>query len=438
MTINAIDHPARYYAQNATLPGAEAGAGARPALDRTIDVETCVVGAGFAGLTTALGLAGAGRSVALLEAQCVGWGASGRNGGFVSPGFAQSLAALEARLGRDHTRELFCLSRAGVDFVRATMDQPACAAKITGQGWVNVVRHEAGAALRQRRDQAASAYGINYTYWDTEQTRARLKSKRYFQGLFEPSAFHINPLDYARSLAGLAEQSGAKIFEATPATSLARSATGWRVATPTGVVNAGHVVLAGSAYMSGLWPKLERAVLPVATYVVTTEKLGDRLGRAVDFGGCISDTRRAGDYYRVVDGDRLLWGGRITTQRAQPGDLAAKIKSDIAAVYPQLGDFEIETAWSGLMGYALHKMPLIGALERGLWVATAFGGHGLNTTAMAGNLIAAAISTGDDQWRLFAPFTARWGGGVIGRAGTQVAYWAMQARDWIDENRGGK
>lgn len=431
MTRRAPDHPASFYVENASQSAAP-----RPALARQIDAQTCVVGAGFAGLTTALGLARAGGSVVVLEADCVGWGASGRNGGFVSPGFALSLSALEARLGLDHARQLFTLSRQGVDFVRATCERPDCAAAITGEGWLSVVRFEAGAALRKRRDHAARVYGMDYAYWETERVRGHLKTDRYFQGLFDGTAFHINPLDYARSLAGLAEQAGAAIFEATPALKLERNASGWRVTTAKGAVRAAHVVLAGSAYMRGLWPRLERAVLPVATYVVTTGKLGPRLADAVNFGGCITDNRRAGDYYRVVDGDRLLWGGRITTRRDQPGDLANKLKSDIASVYPQLGAIEIESAWSGLMGYAVHKMPLIGLLEPGLWAATAFGGHGLNTAAMAGNLIAEAIAGGDDRWRLFEPFKARWGGGAIGRAGTQAAYWAMQARDWIDETRG--
>ena len=426
------NHPAGYYAENASQPPA------RSALARRVDAETCVVGAGFAGLTTALGLARAGRSVVVLEAECVGWGASGRNGGFVSPGFALSLSDLEARLGLDHARSLFTLSRQGVEFVRATLALPESTAAITGQGWLSVVRHEAGEAMQRRRDHAASAYGMDYTLWDTTQVRARLKTKRYFQGLYDGAAFHINPLDYARSLADLAEQAGAKIFEETSALGLEKTATGWRVTTSQGAVSTANVVLAGSAYMGGLWPRLERAVLPVATYVVTTEKLGPRLGEVVDFGGCITDNRRAGDYYRVVDGDRLLWGGRITTQRTQPGDLARKMQSDIAGVYPQLGTVKIASAWSGLMGYALHKMPLIGTLEPGLWAATAFGGHGLNTAAMAGTLIADAISAGDDQWRLFKPFKARWGGGAIGRAGTQAAYWAMQAKDWIEERRGEK
>lgn len=117
--------------------------------------------------------------------------------------------------------------------------------------------------------------------------------------------------------------------------------------------------------------------MPVATYVVTSAKRPDLLNDAITYRGCISDNRRAGDYYRLVDdGQRLLWGGRITTQRSEPKALAALLKQDIAKIYPQLTELETDYAWSGLMGYCVHKMPVLRELEPGLWTATATGGHG--------------------------------------------------------------
>ncbi|MCB1448958.1 MAG: FAD-binding oxidoreductase, partial [Nitratireductor sp.] len=131
----------------------------------------------------------------------------------------------------------------------------------------------------------------------------------------------------------------------------------------------------------------------------------------------------------------LVWGGRITTRQSVPRDLGEKLRRDIQAVYPQLDDLEIETAWSGLMGYAIHKMPLIGRLREGFWAVTAFGGHGLNTTAMGGLLIASAITSGDDRWKLFEPYGLQWGGGLAGRAATQLEYWRLQMLDRIEERR---
>ena len=188
--------------------------------------------------------------------------------------------------------------------------------------------------------------------------------------------------------------------------------------------------------MHDLYPRLERAVLPVATYVVTSESMPDRLAEAIRYPGCIGDTRRAGDYYRLVDGGtRLLWGGRITTRRSEPSQLANMLKRDILAIYPQLGDFEIERAWSGLMGYCVHKMPILAQMEEGLWAATATGGHGLNSTATIGLLAAEAMAGSSDRYKLFAPFKAQWGGGPLGRVGTQLAYWWLQGLDWLEEKR---
>jgi len=195
------------------------------------------------------------------------------------------------------------------------------------------------------------------------------------------------------------------------------------------------VVLATSAY-GGPSGRLNAAILPISTYVVTARSA--KLDEAIHFAGCLGDTRRASDYYRIVgtgEGRRLLWGGRITTRRSVPPRLGERLAGDIRSVYPQLDDLAVEQAWAGMMGYAVHKMPLIGRIGDGLWAATAFGGHGLNTTAMAGRLIARAIADGDDSWRLFEPFSPDWGGGPFGRIATQLAYWRLQFLDRLEELR---
>ena len=152
----------------------------------------------------------------------------------------------------------------------------------------------------------------------------------------------------------------------------------------------------------------------------------------------MSDTRRASNYYRLIDAARILWGGQITTQVSEPTQLAESMKRDMLSTFPQLGNPRIDYSWAGLMGYALHKMPLIGRDTQGQWFATAFGGHGMNTTAMAGQLVARAIAGGDDEYRRFAPFAPVWAGGQLGRLGVQTSYWWMQLRDRLDEARSAK
>lgn len=171
-------------------------------------------------------------------------------------------------------------------------------------------------------------------------------------------------------------------------------------------------------------------MLPVATYVAVTNPLQQDVIRT---SAAIADTRRAGDYYRLVKDGRLLWGGRITTRVSEPQRLATLMLGDMLSVYPGLGAPTIDYAWAGLMGYAIHKMPLIGRDAEGQWYATAFGGHGVNTTAMGGVLVARGIAGEDDAWRRFTPFAPRWAFGQLGRLGVQGSYWWMQAQDRWEE-----
>ena len=409
----------------------------RPALEGKVQAEVCVVGGGLAGLTTARELARRGKTVVLLEARRIGWGASGRNGGFVSAGYAEGLDAIEKRVGLENAKELYRHSRRGVDYVRGLIDSENQGHIVGGHGWLKLIRHDDADTLRRRRDKMADRYGVELEFWDKARVRETLATKTYFYGIHDPSPFHIDPLAYAEILAAKAESEGLVIFEATPATSVERSGSGWVVRSLNGAIEAQTVVAATSAHrVNGMvFPAVERAVLPVATYVITSGHLGDGLRQAIGFSGCIGDTRRAGDYYRIVEGDRLLWGGRITTRRSEPKHLAESLKADIRRIYPQLGDFKVDFAWSGLMGYARHKMPIVGEIAPGLWAATALGGHGLNTTATVGLLVAEALGDGDDQWRLFQSYKADWGGGAIGRAATQLEYFRLRALDAFEEWR---
>jgi len=428
-TPNTARHIDSFYAETMTA------APPRPALEGTAEADVCIIGGGLAGLTAARELAAAGKSVVLLESKRVGWAASGRNGGFVSPGFAEGIDEIEQKLGFESAKALWDLSVMGVEYVRDRIDTLKPAGVTVVPGWLKAIRFNDPDYLKKRADVMETRYNYPRVFWPRDKVREVLLTDTYFQALNDATAFHIHPLNYAIALAADAEASGAVIHEGAPATGLSKERAGWGVKTPSGKVLARDVVLAGSVYPPQIWRPIDRAMLPVATYVVASEPMPDRLAGAIRFPGCIGDTRRAGDYYRIVEGGRLLWGGRITTRRSEPAQLADMLKQDILKIYPQLGDFRIDTAWAGLMGYAVHKMPLIGRIGEGLWSCTAFGGHGLNTTAMGGCLIARAIAGGDDAWRRFSPYRPVWAGGSIGRLATQLAYWRLQFLDSVEENR---
>lgn len=423
------DYPASWYAATRDETGA------RAPLTAQVEADVAVVGGGFAGLHTARLLARQGKRVVLLERRRLGWGASGRNGGFVGPGYAQRSGALIDQLGLDHTRKLYAQSQRGVTIVREAIAELGRPDILMGSGKLSVSRTDQGAGFADRTRKLADQLGATFEPWPIARVREVLDTERYHQAIHDPTSFHIHPLNLALAVAADIERHGGRIHEDTEAIELARAGSNWQLRTPNGSVKAQHVVLAGNADLGAVQPRIARAVLPVATYVAVTDKLGPRLGEAIRWTGAISDTRRAGDYYRVVDGDRLLWGGRITTDTNEPPRLREMMRGDILSVYPQLGDVRIAHAWPGIMGYALHKMPQVGEIEPGLWICSAFGGHGLAQTAAGADAVASGILGDPTRWRLFAPFGAGWAGGPAGRVATQLAYWGLQMRDWWDEKR---
>jgi gamma-glutamylputrescine oxidase len=407
----------------------------RAPLTADLDVDVCVVGAGLAGLTTAREIARSGWSVAVLEAGRVAWNASGQNCGFVLPGFGANIDGIVNRVGLRRTKDLWVLSQGGLEYVRATIQETGMPGVDPVDGWLNVSKLDDADRVLGTLQLLGNDLGAQVEGWATDQVRDVLKSDRYFNAIHFPGAFHLHPLNYALGLAAAAEQAGAHIFEGTPAVAIDPAGVRKRIETPRGRLRAAHVVLAGNVHVGALMPTIAATLLPIWTYLATTVPLGPRLSDAITYYGAVSDGERADNHYRIVDGDRLLISGRATTWQADPRGFAAALAADIAKLYPQLGAVEIEHCWSGVLGRTIHGMPQIGELSPGIWLASGFGGHGLNTTAMAGNLIAHAIVDGDDTWRLFLPFELIWSGGRIGRAAAQVGYWWRRSRDEISARK---
>jgi glycine/D-amino acid oxidase-like deaminating enzyme len=404
----------------------------RPRLNLDLDVDVCVIGAGLAGLTVAREVAQRGWSVAVLEAAHVAWAASGRNLGFVLPGYFEDIDAIVERIGLDHAKQLWVLSEQGLEYVRRTILDTNMPGVDLINGWLHVSKMDRAAAVRADVERMRWI-GADVEFWPAERVREQLRSPRYFDAIHYRQAFHIDPHNYALGLAALAEKAGARIFEATPAVSLDPAGVRKRVVTPDGRVRAAHVVLAGNTHLGTLMPQLAATLLPVTTFVMVTEPIGDVLHDVVRYRGAVSDTNRADNHYRIVGGDRLQWSGRMRAWEASPHFVGRALINDVRRTFPDLGKVEVAHLWRGTLGRTVHRMPQIGEVERGVWLASGFGGHGLNTSAMAGDLVARGIVDGDQTWRLFAPYELVWAGGALGRIVAQAIYWGARPVDRIGE-----
>jgi len=400
-----------------------------PALDGLCQTEVCIVGGGLAGLVLAQELVNHGVDVVLIEAREIGAGASGRNGGFCSPGWAASDESIEKRLGLDRARVLYDLSYEGFTLIRELLPELD-----RTPGHLQVSTYSNAKALRQFCEHRAVYYGQVLEYVDIETVRSCLKTTRYYQGVRDADAFHCNPLQLCQTLLDTLQSTSVRVYEHTALTRFSAATDGWHVETPAGSVRAQKMVWCCGGYGGAEFSGLRNRFLPITTYIGVTSPLGPLLQDVIRTSDAVSDDRRAGNYYRLVGDNRLLWGGDITAfGRHDPVQIARRMAQDIAGIFPALaldnGHVPIEYAWSGLMGYARHMMPLVGQLSPGLWACTGFGGHGLNTSAAAARVVAEALTDRSDRWQLFSPFSFSWNGGAAGPTAVEICYRLMKLSD---------
>jgi len=421
---------ASYY--QATAP--DAPASAYPALAGGAEADVCIIGAGFAGLGTAMSLLERGRgNVLLLEAEAVGHGASGRNGGFVFGGFSLDDQSLLASAGPVAGRHLYQMTLDAVQQIRRRIERYGIDCDATSGGIYLANWFDNPRLLDARHRFMREHLGVDWRRVSRREFAYHCRSDRYFGALHEQNGFHFHPLKYAQGLARALSAGGVRIHERSRVAKIEAmpGAAGWRVATAGGEVRAREVVVCCGGYIERLYPALACAMLPIATYVMVTEPLGERLPQALTTQAAIYDTRFAFDYYRPLPDSRLLWGGRISTRQRKPQDVAKLLYADMVKVYPQLKETRIDYAWSGLMSYGRHKMPQLGRLPNGVWYAMGFGGHGVAPTALAGEVMAAALGGQKAHIQQFSTWGLPATGGRAGLLAAQLTYWYYELRDWL-------
>jgi gamma-glutamylputrescine oxidase len=406
----------------------------RAALTHDVDTDICVIGGGLAGLSTAIGLTEKSKDVVLVEANRIGWGASGRNGGYIQKGYACAYKQLVKKVGLEHTKQLHKLSsnsRAQIKerIKKYNIDCGPIINGVLGVSWNNHPK-----VVQNYIEWMQTELNAPLEYWSQDQVQDACKSKQYFDGFYSPEDYQFHPLNYVHGIAVQIEKQGGKIYEATKALRIKdRADGGYVVHTPNGNITCNQVVLCCSIHIDDLNKKLKYAAFPVYTFVMVTKPIPEeRLNAALNTDYAIFDNRYAHDYYRRLPDNRIMWGGRVSVTGI-PKNLAQIMKRDLLKVYPQLeGVVEPDYAWGGSLCYAPHKMPQIGQLKPGYWYNTCFGGHGLVPTAVGGDVVSSAIADGDERYKLFEPFSKLWfAGGPLSPYIAQSVYYLWRARDLL-------
>ncbi len=368
--------PATIYAEGVTFPEP------LPPLAGEATADLCVVGAGITGLSAALHAARAGMSVVLLEAQRVGWGASGRNGGQVGTGFNWSQRRLEAKLGAKTARDLWGLAEEAKADVRAAVGEA---------GW------EAGvlSAARTARELAAMAaeaawmareYGSDVGVLDAADVFDAVGTRAYAGGVLDRSAGAVNPLAYALGLARDCVAAGVRVHEGSEVTRIAEGV----VETASGRVRARRIVHATNGYGAGLTARTGARVLPINNYVAATERVPDRPKRTIWGNPAVADSQFVVNYFRWTGDGRLIYGGGESYGRRFPTDIRALVRANLARTYPDLADVEITHAWGGTLAVTATRLPWLSEVAPGVFAAGGYSGHGLALAGLFGKLCAEA------------------------------------------------
>ena len=394
-----------------------------PRLQGNAQADVCVIGGGYTGLSSAIHLAERGYSVVLLEAERVGWGASGRNGGHCSIGQRQPQDELEGLVGREEARRLWTLGVESVATVRELIERFGIECDLK-DGCMQVAAKRSDADwYRRYADFMRSGYGFDMRYVEGDELGHLAGTDKFVGGLVEYASAHLHPLNYALGLAAAADGLGVRIFEQSRVEGYDRSRP-TRVRTARGCVSAEHVVLACNGYLGKLEPRVAGKIMPLNNFIIATEPLAPEAQRQINPGDlCVYDAKFVVNFWKLSGDGRLLFGGGENYTRRFPSDIRSFVRKRMLPIYPQLADARIDYGWGGTLAVTMNRMPCFGRLEPDVYYALGFSGHGVQIATLAGKLIAEAVAGAAERFDVMArvPSPAfpggtllRWPGLVLG------------------------
>ncbi|MFL6618387.1 MAG: NAD(P)/FAD-dependent oxidoreductase, partial [Povalibacter sp.] len=345
-----MSHVASYYAASANPHPSY------PRLEEDVDADVCVIGGGIAGCSTALNLAERGYRVVLLEAQRIGWGASGRSGGQAIVGYASGQQKLIDALGIDGARKLWNVTVDAMALLRERIARHKIECDLhSGQLQVAIKARHEEALRREQRELEETFNYPHLRFVERGALQSLLATDRYIAGLYDAGSAHLHPLNYTLGLADAARTAGVRIFENSPATKIDRESPAV-VQCASGKVTARYVAVCCNAYIDGLIPEIQGRIMPVGTYIVATEPLGrERMTELIRENIAVTDVNFVLDYFRRSADDRLLFGGRVSYSGLDAFDTRSATRKRMLNVFPQLADAKIAYAWGGYVDITMSR-----------------------------------------------------------------------------------
>lgn len=373
----------------------------RAPLDGDIETDVCVIGGGFTGVAAALSLAERGREVVLIEARRIGWGASGRNGGQVLPGWSGE-GEMMKQLGPEAEAFLRRTRYRGHEIIEERIEKYQIACDyVRGAATVALNQRQMKSLIEEHDDAKANGGADHLELVDAAGLRPHVATDAYRGGLIDRRAAHCHPLNLCIGEARAAESLGVRIFEGTAAKAISHLATPV-VETDRGKIRAKSIILAGNAYHHLEARRLAGYMLSAQTFMIATEPLGS--ARAVEIlpdNLAICDANWVLDYFRRSSDDRILFGGRCTYSNREIIDIEGSLLPRLKRILPQLADIRVDYAWGGAIGIPLNRVPLIGRAGQNVFYVQGYSGHGVNCAHIAGEILAGAVGAEADGVDLF-------------------------------------
>ena len=371
-------------------------------LEGNVTADVCIIGAGYTGLSAALELAEAGYKVVVLEAETIGFGASGRNGGQICTGFSSGQGKIEGQIGKADAKRAFDLSEEAKQLILDRVEKHKIDCDIRW-GYMHCIpkAHQFKHLQEWADEYEALGYGGN-TLLTKAELEQKLGTNLYHGALRESHAGHFHPLNYCLGLAAAAIKAGAVVCEHSRVVEVDTGPAPW-ARTAKGKVSAKFMIIGGNAYLGQLVKPLEGKVMPVGSYIIATEPLGENRAKSlIADNEAVANTNFIVDYYRRSADHRMLFGGRASYSTFEPPNLGEYMRPRMTSVFPQLKDVKIDYAWGGFIAITSNRIPDCGRLSPTVFYAHGYSGQGVSLAGMYGKLMAECVRGTAERFDLLA------------------------------------